>query len=212
LTARKTPSHVGPIRKSQGESRRTGEALGECAQGGSGTVRYDKIGRNDLCPCGRGKKYTRCHGAARGSPRRLGCCPDSHHSGRQGGSGHRLGSAGDGWMRVAPGTVAGGLESRPARPDGQPGSLGGRGGSAAIDPDGAGEHPVVAADGAEERGHLRAPHWLVSGAFGSMSGWFRCPWGNWSSGPKRCRDGSRSSSPPTIHRRWNSCRLAFRCG
>jgi preprotein translocase subunit SecA len=24
----------------------------------------DKIGRNDLCPCGSGKKYKRCHGAA----------------------------------------------------------------------------------------------------------------------------------------------------
>jgi preprotein translocase subunit SecA len=24
----------------------------------------DKIGRNDPCPCGSGKKYKRCHGAA----------------------------------------------------------------------------------------------------------------------------------------------------
>jgi preprotein translocase subunit SecA len=24
----------------------------------------DKIGRNDACPCGSGKKYKRCHGAA----------------------------------------------------------------------------------------------------------------------------------------------------
>ncbi|MEK6913183.1 MAG: SEC-C metal-binding domain-containing protein [Nanoarchaeota archaeon] len=23
----------------------------------------DKIGRNDPCPCGSGKKYKRCHGA-----------------------------------------------------------------------------------------------------------------------------------------------------
>jgi len=22
----------------------------------------DKVGRNDLCPCGSGKKYKRCHG------------------------------------------------------------------------------------------------------------------------------------------------------
>ena len=27
----------------------------------------DKVGRNDLCPCGSGKKYKRCHGA--GAPR-----------------------------------------------------------------------------------------------------------------------------------------------
>ena len=24
---------------------------------------YDKVGRNDLCPCGSGKKYKKCHGA-----------------------------------------------------------------------------------------------------------------------------------------------------
>jgi len=24
---------------------------------------YGKVGRNDLCPCGSGKKYKRCHGA-----------------------------------------------------------------------------------------------------------------------------------------------------
>jgi len=23
----------------------------------------EKVGRNDLCPCGSGKKYKRCHGA-----------------------------------------------------------------------------------------------------------------------------------------------------
>ena len=24
----------------------------------------DKVGRNDACPCGSGKKYKRCHGSA----------------------------------------------------------------------------------------------------------------------------------------------------
>jgi preprotein translocase subunit SecA len=24
---------------------------------------YDKVGRNDPCPCGSGKKYKKCHGA-----------------------------------------------------------------------------------------------------------------------------------------------------
>jgi len=30
------------------------------------TVRHDgpKVGRNDPCPCGSGKKYKKCHGAA----------------------------------------------------------------------------------------------------------------------------------------------------
>jgi preprotein translocase subunit SecA len=30
------------------------------------TVRREepKVGRNDLCPCGSGKKYKKCHGAA----------------------------------------------------------------------------------------------------------------------------------------------------
>jgi uncharacterized protein YecA (UPF0149 family) len=30
------------------------------------TVKHDqpKVGRNDPCPCGSGKKYKKCHGAA----------------------------------------------------------------------------------------------------------------------------------------------------
>jgi preprotein translocase subunit SecA len=27
-------------------------------------VKGDKVGRNDVCPCGSGKKYKKCHGAA----------------------------------------------------------------------------------------------------------------------------------------------------
>jgi preprotein translocase subunit SecA len=26
-------------------------------------IRVEKVGRNDPCPCGSGKKYKRCHGA-----------------------------------------------------------------------------------------------------------------------------------------------------
>jgi preprotein translocase subunit SecA len=26
----------------------------------------EKVGRNDLCPCGSGKKYKKCHGATEG--------------------------------------------------------------------------------------------------------------------------------------------------
>jgi len=27
-------------------------------------IRKEKVGRNDPCPCGSGKKYKKCHGAA----------------------------------------------------------------------------------------------------------------------------------------------------
>jgi preprotein translocase subunit SecA len=27
------------------------------------TSEFDRVGRNDPCPCGSGKKYKRCHGA-----------------------------------------------------------------------------------------------------------------------------------------------------
>ncbi|RKR02488.1 protein translocase subunit secA [Kushneria sinocarnis] len=39
-------------------------AAGEAAEGGQQTVRRDapKVGRNDPCPCGSGKKYKQCHG------------------------------------------------------------------------------------------------------------------------------------------------------
>lgn len=43
---------------------------GDVAQQGSGPVQVDDefagVGRNDLCPCGSGKKFKRCHGAAGG--------------------------------------------------------------------------------------------------------------------------------------------------
>jgi preprotein translocase subunit SecA len=32
-------------------------------------IRREKVGRNDPCPCGSGKKYKRCHGAAGPPPR-----------------------------------------------------------------------------------------------------------------------------------------------
>ena len=31
-------------------------------------IRREKIGRNDPCPCGSGKKYKKCHGAASEPP------------------------------------------------------------------------------------------------------------------------------------------------
>jgi preprotein translocase subunit SecA len=41
-------------------------AAGNTAKGGVSTVKRDKakVGRNDPCPCGSGKKYKKCHGAA----------------------------------------------------------------------------------------------------------------------------------------------------
>jgi preprotein translocase subunit SecA len=31
-------------------------------------IRREKVGRNDPCPCGSGKKYKKCHGAGGGGP------------------------------------------------------------------------------------------------------------------------------------------------
>jgi preprotein translocase subunit SecA len=31
-------------------------------------IRKEKVGRNDPCPCGSGKKYKKCHGAATATP------------------------------------------------------------------------------------------------------------------------------------------------
>jgi predicted RNA-binding protein with PIN domain len=36
---------------------------GDQAQSKKPLVKGDKVGRNDPCPCGSGKKYKRCHGA-----------------------------------------------------------------------------------------------------------------------------------------------------
>ena len=40
------------------------EAAPAGSTGSKKPVKSDKIGRNDPCPCGSGKKYKRCHGAA----------------------------------------------------------------------------------------------------------------------------------------------------
>jgi preprotein translocase subunit SecA len=36
---------------------------GESTNGNSPRVTGEKVGRNDPCPCGSGKKYKKCHGA-----------------------------------------------------------------------------------------------------------------------------------------------------
>jgi preprotein translocase subunit SecA len=44
-----------------------GGRRGATTSTGTATVQqrvvYDKVGRNDPCPCGSGKKYKKCHGA-----------------------------------------------------------------------------------------------------------------------------------------------------
>jgi preprotein translocase subunit SecA len=40
------------------------EAEQAAAQAGQANAAFANIGRNDPCPCGSGKKYKRCHGAA----------------------------------------------------------------------------------------------------------------------------------------------------
>ena len=35
---------------------------GDGVQGGDPVTREQKVGRNDPCPCGSGKKYKKCHG------------------------------------------------------------------------------------------------------------------------------------------------------
>ncbi len=47
----------------------TREAMGGGEASEPATVRRaePKVGRNDPCPCGSGKKYKKCHGAAAGA-------------------------------------------------------------------------------------------------------------------------------------------------
>src|SRR6185503_9605695 len=66
-------SPFGAIRGGGGAPRGAGAAVAEPPQpartGGDDVVRQvkreePKVGRNDPCPCGSGKKYKKCHGAA----------------------------------------------------------------------------------------------------------------------------------------------------
>jgi preprotein translocase subunit SecA len=52
---------LGPAPRGSAENVRTNRDEAAPAKAAGGT---DKVGRNDLCPCGSGKKYKRCHGAA----------------------------------------------------------------------------------------------------------------------------------------------------
>jgi preprotein translocase subunit SecA len=51
-------------RKKKRELEQARTAGGDASTNGSGPrVTGDKVGRNDPCPCGSGKKYKKCHGA-----------------------------------------------------------------------------------------------------------------------------------------------------
>jgi preprotein translocase subunit SecA len=52
-------------RREQQEMRMVGGGAVEKPQQ---VIRREKVGRNDPCPCGSGKKYKKCHGAGEGSP------------------------------------------------------------------------------------------------------------------------------------------------
>jgi len=51
---------LGPAPRGPAENVRTNRDDAPAKAAGSA----EKVGRNDLCPCGSGKKYKRCHGAA----------------------------------------------------------------------------------------------------------------------------------------------------
>ena len=40
----------------------------ETSRGAAGGDEYSRVGRNDPCPCGSGRKYKRCHGDPRNMP------------------------------------------------------------------------------------------------------------------------------------------------
>jgi len=52
-------------RREQQEMRMAGAGAVEKPQQ---VIRREKVGRNDPCPCGSGKKYKKCHGAAGPAP------------------------------------------------------------------------------------------------------------------------------------------------
>jgi preprotein translocase subunit SecA len=66
--ARRAASLAGPAAPPRAASgplaRGAGPPRGSAASGTGAAPRTAKVGRNDPCPCGSGKKYKKCHGAA----------------------------------------------------------------------------------------------------------------------------------------------------
>ena len=55
---------LGPAPRGPAENVRTNRDEAPAQAKSAGGPVPDKVGRNDQCPCGSGKKYKRCHGAA----------------------------------------------------------------------------------------------------------------------------------------------------
>jgi uncharacterized protein YecA (UPF0149 family) len=54
---------LGPAPKYEPTQLHTNRGDGEPSKPKAAAA-ADKVGRNELCPCGSGKKYKKCHGAA----------------------------------------------------------------------------------------------------------------------------------------------------
>jgi preprotein translocase subunit SecA len=55
---------LGPAPQHQPRQVHTNREESETPRKPAATAATEKVGRNDLCPCGSGKKYKKCHGAA----------------------------------------------------------------------------------------------------------------------------------------------------
>jgi hypothetical protein len=65
LVEDRRPTVEGRTGPGRGSARRDdGRTVRAVATGGETYVASDRIGRNDPCHCGSGKKFKRCHGAA----------------------------------------------------------------------------------------------------------------------------------------------------
>jgi len=53
------PTETGEVETRVDESSAQGAAIGAAVAAGT----LPRVGRNDPCPCGSGKKYKKCHGA-----------------------------------------------------------------------------------------------------------------------------------------------------
>jgi len=53
---------------------------GDASQSQTVKRKEAKVGRNDPCPCGSGKKYKKCHGAGEGPPQGSGAPVAAGHA------------------------------------------------------------------------------------------------------------------------------------
>jgi hypothetical protein len=59
------PQRPGRLEYSAPSEDGTGKAERRAGSAGQGGAAGGRVGRNDLCPCGSGRKYKRCHGDPR---------------------------------------------------------------------------------------------------------------------------------------------------